>query len=39
VLVEHFGPLPPADKDQVQTFFLQAAELIRSKCAAGAGAN
>jgi hypothetical protein len=35
VLVEHYGPLPVAEKEQAEKFFLQAAELIRGKCAAG----
>jgi exosortase len=34
VLVEHFGPLPAAEKEQVEKFFLKAAELVRLKCAA-----
>jgi exosortase len=36
VLVEHDGPLPAAEKDQVEKFFLQSADLIRGMCAAGA---
>jgi exosortase len=35
VLVEDFGAMPQEAQDQVQTFFVQAAELIRAKCAAG----
>ena len=35
VLVKNYGPLPPAERETVEKFFLQAAELIRDKCAAG----
>jgi hypothetical protein len=36
VLVEHYGPLTAAEKEQAEKFFLQAADLIRGKCAAAA---
>jgi exosortase len=36
VLVEHYGPLPAAAKEEAEKFFFQAANLIRAKCAAGA---
>jgi exosortase len=40
VLVENVGPLPPERRAQAEQFFLQAADLIRAKVAAGsAGAN
>jgi exosortase len=33
VLVQSAGPLPPEAREQTEKFFLQAAELIRRKCA------
>jgi hypothetical protein len=39
VLIETYGSLAPADKEEAQKFFVQAAELIRGKCAAAAAAK
>ena len=39
VLVENVGPLAPERRAQAEQFFLQAADLVRAKVAAGAAGS